>query len=188
MNAPMDGPFLFLGGSQDGKRLRIPNPGYPYTVQHPIPGTPEWQDTATIADLPIRVEVYRPTGIGGSRTRFLVYALDGWTGDDVVDRLVNGSRAAEGGRGQRLGWVQRVRVSPRWNEEESKKLEARMIADVAGKAHENGLRFTDWPTVERRELTYANPMYRDSEIEHETRPGEKADLIEFRVSVVAVPR
>lgn len=66
------GPFLFLGGSLDGQRWSVAKPGEPYRVRH-------------VEDPD---EIYRASKIAGSTRTFTVYAADGWTGDDIIRRLV----------------------------------------------------------------------------------------------------
>lgn len=69
------GTFLFLGGSLDGQRWSVAQPGKPYRVRHP--DDPD--------------ETYHAAKIAGSSRTFTVYALDGWLGDDIIGRLVEGS-------------------------------------------------------------------------------------------------
>lgn len=168
--------YLFLGGSADGKWIDVHFEGQPWMISHPVDEVEGW------------TEVYHPHRLGGYRQTFVVYALDGWNGDDIIDRLINGSRQGEGDpRAQRLSQVRRVRIMDTpggWTTWESEKMETHMIAELARTAHGDGLKFDGWPKVERTRLVYGDDSW------HLTiaRADEKADLIEFRVSVTAVPR
>jgi hypothetical protein len=156
---------LFLGGSLDGQRRNATG----RTVRVPVA-------------LGYETEEYVEARLVGHRHPFTVYALQGWTGDDILDRLING-KATDPAKAQQIGNVQRVRVGA-MPESEIRKLEDRMVGDTAREAHSAGLRFTDWPTVTRRELMFGGGLPH----EREARPGEKPDLLELRVLAVAVPR
>lgn len=181
--------YLFLGGSADGQRIDVPFYGQPWMIAHPPAeldlNAYDWTEFAS-ARPPVN-ETYHPARLSYAHT---VYALDGWRGDDIMDRLINGSRAGRAGydpRTQKLANVQRMRIDEkRWKPEEWGKVEAREIGNLARHAHENGLRFIDWPKCERTRYIYDEKE--QFGVRDVTGLAVACDFVEFRVSVLAVPR